>query len=246
MKRILTYKLFEEQETAELTKEQVEWLNQCTEGTWNLNPDTGLVDVIGSFDCSNQGLTDLKGIRFGNVSKDFCCWINNLTSLDGAPKEVGGIFYCSYNRLTSLVGAPEKVGNSFYCEGNQLSSLNGAPESVGEDFLCRNNRLTSLEGAPKEVGKHLLCDANQLSSLAGAPESVGGIFTCQGNPVSEKTLLGIYEIMKSGMSYQEALSEYWDQMPDEDKIPMYTDNPDLSDDEKRGYELRTKASSRIY
>jgi hypothetical protein len=87
---------------------------------------------------------------------------------------------------------------------------------------------------------------NQLTSLDGAPEKIGGTLYCSDNPVGYETLLAIYDLMKSGRSYTEALSQYWDQMTEEDKILMYGDNPDLSADEKRGYELRDKASSRIY
>ena len=52
--------------------------------------------------------------------------------------------------------------------------------------------------------------------------------------------------MKSGKSYQEALAQYWSEVPEEDKILMYKDNTDLSADEKRGYELMDKVSNRIY
>ena len=52
--------------------------------------------------------------------------------------------------------------------------------------------------------------------------------------------------MESGKSYQDALIEYWKEMPEEDKILMYKDNTKLSADEKRGYELRARSSSRIY
>jgi hypothetical protein len=43
-----------------------------------------------------------------------------LTSLEGAPQEVGGGFYCHNNKLTSLEGAPEKVGGGFYCHNNKV------------------------------------------------------------------------------------------------------------------------------
>jgi hypothetical protein len=52
--------------------------------------------------------------------------------------------------------------------------------------------------------------------------------------------------MSDGYSYPEALSQYWDEMLDSDKDLMYADNPDLSDDEKRGYELKIRSSKRIY
>ncbi|MBQ7632849.1 MAG: hypothetical protein IJS88_01885, partial [Alphaproteobacteria bacterium] len=99
---------------------------------------------------------------------------NQLTSLQGAPQEVGGSFRCENNQLTSLEGAPQKVGGYFSCQNNQLTSLQGAPQEVGGSFLCNNNQLTSLEGAPQEVGGHFLCQNNQLTSLQGAPQEVGG------------------------------------------------------------------------
>jgi hypothetical protein len=231
MKRILSYKLFEEQETPELTQEQIDWLNFCTypEGTnkrdWKLNPETGLVDIDGNFNCSGQSLIDFKGIMFGTVSKYFNCANNQLTSLEGAPKDVGGYFDCKINNLTSLNGAPERVGGNFDCERNQLTSLEGAPAIVGGYFYCGNNQLVNLKGAP---------------------EKVGGYFYASDNPVHYSTLLNIYDIMSDGYSYPEALSQYWDEMLDSDKDLMYADNPDLSDDEKRGYELKIRSSKRIY
>ena len=78
-----------------LTKRQINWLNKCTDGTWTLNPKTGLVDVEGSFRCYNQGLSDFKGVKFGLVKRHFWCENNLLTSLEGAPQSVGVDFYCS-------------------------------------------------------------------------------------------------------------------------------------------------------
>ena len=89
------------------------------------------------------------------VKGEFYCTNNSLTSLKGAPKEVGRDFYCDNNSLTSLEGAPEKVGGSFLCPYNSLTSLEGAPKEVGGYFFCHNNSLTSLEGAPKEIGGNL-------------------------------------------------------------------------------------------
>ena len=118
-----------------LTKKQINWLNKCTkDGRWTLNPKTGLVDVDGRFDCRGQGLKGFKGVKFGVVNGYFWCENNRLTSLVGAPQEVGGSFDCSYNHLTSLVGAPLKVGVSFDCENNRLTSLVGAPQTVGGVF----------------------------------------------------------------------------------------------------------------
>ena len=116
--------------SGELTPEQIEWLDLCTtEGTWQLNSRTGLVDVDGSFSCSGQGLSDFKGVRFGKVGVYFDCENNQLTTLEGAPREVGGDFVCRNNELTSLEGAPQKVVGDFWCSNNPVSR-----ETLGSIF----------------------------------------------------------------------------------------------------------------
>ena len=186
--------------SGELTPEQVEWLNKCTWGTWKLNPRTGLVDVDGDFYCSNQGLSDFKGVRFGEVGGNFSCSNNQLTTLEGAPREVGDTFWCNNNQLTSLEGAPQVVRGSFNCRDNQLTSLEGAPQKVGWNFDCKGNGLTSLEGAPREVG---------------------GAFFCYHNPVSKDTLGSIFGIMETGKGYLEAVESIWSKIPVEDQVLLY-------------------------
>ena len=186
--------------SVELTPEQVEWLDECTDGTWQLNSRTGLVDVDGDFHCNNEGLSDFKGVRFGVIKRDFECRSNQLTTLVGAPREVGIDFYCGHNQLTTLEGAPQKVGGYFTCNNNQLTSLEGAPEEVGGGFYCANNQLTTLEGAPREVG---------------------GGFDCGNNPVSVKTLESIFRLMKKRKGYLGAVESIWTEIPLEDQILLY-------------------------
>ncbi len=188
--------------SVELAPEQVEWLDKCTQGTgsWKLNPTTGEVDVDRDFNCDDQGLSDFKRVRFGKVGGGFSCDNNQLSSLEGAPREVGGSFICRDNQLTSLEGAPLEVGGDFYCGDNQLTSLEGAPREVGKNFYCGDNQLTSLEGAPREVGKN---------------------FYCRGNPVSSETLRSIFGLMKKGKSYLEAAESIWPEIPLEDQILLY-------------------------
>ena len=183
-----------------LTEEQIKWLNECTEGTWKLNHQTGLVDVEGDFDCSGQDLSDFKGVRFGVVERHFSCSDNRLTSLEGAPREVGRSFNCDDNLLTSLEGAPQKVRGGFSCHNNRLTSLEGAPREVGWSFWCHNNRLTSLEGAPEKVRWYFLCDDN---------------------PVSDETLKSIFSRMKEGESYLKAVESLWTEIPLEDQALLY-------------------------
>jgi len=174
-----------------LTKSQENFLNRYTKGTWTYNPATGLVDVKGGFDCSDLGLEDFKGVRFGKVSGSFNCYRNNLTSLEGAPQKVRGKFWCSENKLTSLEGGPQEVGGNFYCDNNNLTSLKGSPQKVRWSFQCCQNELTSLEGAPQEVGGDFMCYYNdQLTSLEGGPQVVGGDFDCQDPYIKLTSLAG--------------------------------------------------------
>ena len=236
MKHLKTYReIFES--TTSLTKQQIDWLNKCTKGTWALNSETGLVDVEGDFDCGSMRLKGFKGVRFGKVGGGFSCHYNSLTSLEGAPQEVGGGFTCHYNSLTTLEGspqeigggfschynslttlegAPQEVGGHFLCYGNSLTTLEGAPQEIGGDFSCNYNSLTSLEGAPKKVGGYFDCGTNSLTSLQGAPQEVGEGFFCSKNSVSETTLKKIWNEMKSGFTYNESLKRLASDIPKKD------------------------------
>jgi hypothetical protein len=146
---------------------------------WTINSD-GLVDVDGDVDLSDMGSNKIP-ISFGRVGGDFYCYSNQLTTLEGAPREVGGDFYCYSNQLTTLEGAPHRVGGGFYCYHNELTTLKGAPREVVGYFSCRDNQLTTLEGAPNRVGGGFNCSYNRLTTLEGAPREVGGRFHCQNN-----------------------------------------------------------------
>jgi hypothetical protein len=199
MKHIQSFSLFEAQ-TSVLTTDQEAFLNEFTDGTWSVNPTTGLVDVQGDFNCFGQGLKSLRKISFGHVSGYFSFSDNQLTSLAGAPQTVSGHFFCSRNQLTSLKGAPQTVDGPFYCYKNKLTSLEGAPQTVYGDFRCYNNQLTSLEGAPQTVGGDFSCYNNQLTSLEGAPQTVGGYFTCDEFQLDsgEWNMEGWLRVLKTG------------------------------------------------
>jgi hypothetical protein len=186
MRHIKRYsQLFENSQ--ELSQEQTDWLNKCSKGTWKLNPETGLVDVEGNFNCSGKKrMTNFKGVRFGHVSGTFDCCRSSLTSLEGAPQSVGGDFICHSNSLTSLEGAPHKVKGGFDCSHNMLTSLAGAPQSVSASLDCSNNQLTSLEGAPRKVTDSyftLFCSHNRLTSLKGTPSKTRWL-VCSNNQLT--------------------------------------------------------------
>jgi hypothetical protein len=119
----------------------------------------------------------------------------------------------------------------------------GGPRTVSEDFGCGGNQLTSLEGAPQTVSGGFYCDDNQLTTLEGAPQTVGENFACSDNPVSASTLKAIFDLMKKGESYQQALKQRWLKMGDEDRVLMYKDHPSLSPEDARKYKALSTYSN---
>jgi hypothetical protein len=165
---------------------------------YTINAD-GLVDVNGDVFLYNKGLTKLP-LKFGKVTGYFGCNDNQLTTLEGGPREVGGDFDCYNNQLITLEGGPISVGGGFYCRNNKLITLEGSPREVGGDFSCYNNKLTTLEGSPKEVGGNFNCRDNKLATLEGSPREVGGNFYCIGNPI-----YSVYKLFPDHKSYMDSL-----------------------------------------
>ena len=101
----------------------------------------------GTFNCQFQDLTDFKGIEFGDVTEDFRCSHNKLTSLTGSPEYVGEVFWCEDNRLTSLEGGPKLVGDKYSAHANEIVSLEGLPKrrvGIGyQSVNLRNNPVSA-------------------------------------------------------------------------------------------------------
>jgi hypothetical protein len=103
----------------------------------------------------SKNLKNLKQLplTFNEVTYDFDCSNNNLTTLEGCPKKVGWIFNCSLNKLTSLEYSPEIVEGNFNCYYNDyLTSLEGLENTYIDgylDILC--SEIYSLKGFPKRV-----------------------------------------------------------------------------------------------
>jgi hypothetical protein len=135
MRYLRDYRLFENSDG--LNDQQRKFLDNSPDGTWSVNSE-GLVDVEGGFYCGGEGLEDFLGIRFGKVSEYFVCSDNQLRTLEGSPREVGGGFYCDGNQLRTLEGSPRKVGGGFDCSRNLLISLEGAPEVIKGKFRFKN------------------------------------------------------------------------------------------------------------
>ena len=155
------------------------------DGTVDVDGDVSIVGKIVRDRFINIDLTKLP-LRFGKVSGKMQISFTKLTSLSGAPREVGGNFYCNNNKLTSLEGSPISVGGHFYCSNNKLTSLKGSPVSVGGGFFCNYNELTTLEGISQEIrGRLIDCGYNSLRNVRGIKSGWKGEFVLYENPVYE-------------------------------------------------------------
>ena len=160
--------------------------NFSCDGKVTIDED-GLVNVAGNVSIKEERVQNIKTfeIKFGKVSGYFdCSACRNLTSLKGAPTEVG-TFFCNYcDSLTNLKGSPWRTNGNFYCNNcPKLTSLKGAPEEILKGvFDCSNcQSLINLEGSPKRVDFQFICkECNNLITLKGAPKIVWGSFNCSG------------------------------------------------------------------
>jgi hypothetical protein len=244
MKHVKEYQELFEARTP-LTPEQIKWLDTWTSGNWFRNPETGLVDIEGDFKVHRQDLTDFKGVRFGKVDGNFDCSYNRITSLDGAPQEVGNNFHCYDNQLTTLDGGPSIVKWDYNCSRNNLASLKGAPKLVNGYFDCSRNFLTSLEDAPDWIGGYFAFPKNRIVSLKGLPEHIGRRAEFYENPVSVHTLSSLYNSMRSGMSWEEAVEMHWDSLKnEEDMLLLASSNPRLSKDEIEAFQALVNMNRR--
>ena len=119
-----------------------EWFSPTGYIPFERNPSSGKYDFDG--DVTRQMLSNFVAeggdgftIDFGEVKGNFDCSELGLTSLKGAPLLVYGDFDCSKNKLTSLKDAPMKVGGNFYSSNNPLTSSKGRTVVGGKSYFPR-------------------------------------------------------------------------------------------------------------
>jgi hypothetical protein len=162
------------------TKEEIEtWLIAHRVKRYKINDDLS-IDVDGNVNISFKSFKRIP-VQFGIVTGNFGCNNNELITLKGSPREVGGYFNCCNNQLTSLEFGPTSAGKSYECSENYLTTLLGAPRSVDGYFNCTFNELTNLEYAPREVNGDFYCNNNKLTTLKGSIKEVHQDFFCDNN-----------------------------------------------------------------
>lgn len=150
---------------------------------YTINDDLS-IDVDGDVDISRCELEKLP-LTFRNVTGSFNCSENFLTSLKGSPKRCGK-FYCYDNELESLKGGPKYVKEIMNCSQNNLTDLKYSPIEVF-DFISNYNNLTSLIGCPKVVNDFDV-SGNKLKSLESSPKQVYNYFFAGYNELKELNL----------------------------------------------------------
>lgn len=104
-----------------------------------------MVDVYGSVYFYDSGLYKIP-LKFGKVTGNFSCAFNNLSSLSGCPKWVGGDFFCHGNKLENLDG-PDFVEGDFIIDKSIVNYLDKRYE-INNDYeyprVTNYNEVTKL------------------------------------------------------------------------------------------------------
>lgn len=141
---------------------------------YSINQD-GTIDVDGDVNLDNLNLIKLP-LRFRRVTGSFHCYQNKLTSLDGAPIEVGGYIDVDNNNLTSLDGCPKTIGGNIYCSDNEIISLAAIVNKVDGGVYCFGNniKLTEVVGLLNRgvVGGKIFCEYSEEEVRMGVISSI--------------------------------------------------------------------------
>ena len=127
---------------------------------YTINSD-GSIDVDGDVDLSYMKLVKIP-LKFNKITGVFVCYGNQLTSLEGCPKEVGGGFYCSDNRITDLQGIPSAVNGRLNCKNNNLTTLKGFPMIIYDSLNLQENPLSIIDSSIEVRGESIYVGSTNL------------------------------------------------------------------------------------
>jgi len=149
----------------------------------------------------NPSLTSLEGLP--KYLHSLSANRTKIKNLKGAPDNLAGYLSAFNCQLTSLEGAPREVGIEFGgdCDfsDNPLTSLKGAPLIVQGSFFFTNTKVTSLQGIGQEYLKviydSIAFDLNKIRSHALGLLLVKGLQRIDYSKPSMKNI-GFYIINK--------------------------------------------------
>ena len=219
--KVLNKKMSKQTTKAAIKQEIIDWITNNTYSRivksrlkfdFNTDPITVNYDDNINFKENRDSLTN--GIfQWGEIDGHFNCAFSNITTLEGSPEIVRGIFDCNNcKNLISLEGSPKKCG-SFICRDCiNLKSLKGCPQEV-TTFDCNNTGIDTLKNDIKTPVHKFVCSNTNIKNLEGCPQNVKTLHAYGCNKL--KSLKGIPKVLYDLQIYQCDHLEKIDYSPDE-------------------------------
>ena len=136
---------------------------------FDTNQDSSLSDTeiaaVKKINCSNKGITNLKGIEYFTSLNILWCTDNQLTALDVSENTALTKLNCCFNKLTSLDVSKNTALTILECNANRLTSLDVSKNTALTELNCSINKLTALDVSKNTALISLSCVCNQLTSL---------------------------------------------------------------------------------
>ena len=136
---------------------------------FDTNQDSSLSDTeiaaVKKINCSNKGITNLKGIEYFTSLNILRCTDNQLTALDVSENTALTKLNCCFNKLTSLDVSKNTALTILECNANRLTALDVSKNTALTELNCSINELTALDVSKNTALTILYCNDNQLTSL---------------------------------------------------------------------------------
>ena len=136
---------------------------------FDTNQDSSLSDTeiaaVKKINCSNKGITNLKGIEYFTSLNILRCTDNQLTALDVSENTALTKLNCCFNKLTSLDVSKNTALAILECNANRLTALDVSKNTALTELNCSVNKLTVLDVSKNTALTELYCNDNQLTSL---------------------------------------------------------------------------------
>ena len=116
---------------------------------FDTNQDSSLSDTeiaaVKKINCSNKGITNLKGIEYFTSLNILLCTDNQLTALDVSENTALTELDCRFNKLTALDVSKNTALTILECNANRLTALDVSKNTALLYLSCTSNQLTSLD-----------------------------------------------------------------------------------------------------
>ena len=136
---------------------------------FDTNQDSSLSDTeiaaVKKINCSNKGITNLKGIEYFTSLNILLCTDNQLTALDVSENTALTELDCRFNKLTALDVSKNTALTILECNANRLTALDVSKNTALTALDCSFNELTALDVSKNTALTALDCSINKLTAL---------------------------------------------------------------------------------